>query len=70
MQMNAAITKIDIVSFYLISMTVGVSLCSYWEFGLVGIWIGWLIGLLISIILMGVVVMRLNFNTQTESMLE
>lgn len=70
MQMNATITKIDIVSFYFISMCVGIYLCYNVEWGLFGIWIGWLVGLLVSIVLMGMVLVKLNLNSQAESMLE
>ena len=70
MQMNATITKIDIMSFYFISISVGIYLSYNREWGLFGIWIGWLVGLSISIILMVIVITKLNLNNQTESMLE
>lgn len=70
MNMNRKITEIDVISFYFVSVSVGVYLGFYRNWGLFGIWMGWLVGLLVSIGLMAYVLLRINFNNQTESMLE
>jgi Na+-driven multidrug efflux pump len=70
MQLNKVVTRIDMVSFYIINICSGTYLSYYMEVGLLGIWIGWLIGLVVSIILMSSVLLRINYNSQSDSMLE
>lgn len=70
MHMSRQITKVDILSFYFVSMGLSLFLCYEYEWGLWGIWTGWLAGLVLSCTLMGIILCKINYNKTANLMIQ
>ena len=62
MHKNKTITKIDLLSFYFVSISLSVYLCYSLEWGLAGIWVSWLTGLVLSAVIMTWVLLKTNYE--------